>query len=309
MIRVLRSSFTRLTKGPLLYISIGLIVLYSVYKMKIGKIYWMYDWHQEDAVVDVVSCIPVFASVFMLWNICVEYHDGTIRNKIISGIRRSSIYMSYYVATLIYALVMYALAFVVTYILTTILHEPYGMDIFNVLIIILAGLADLFVVIAIMHVVCMLCGKMVESMFLILVLFIAGNVLLSFTMTEKMIVVDSIFFTFSEEVNQEAIESLERTNTVLTLVPGGAIEQGMCMAADTMFIINGRENSTHIQYVNNEVINVSVTGFYEDYENQIDVVKKVCNLNFVWIRILISFAEFIIINGVGMWLFSRKDIK
>lgn len=309
MIRVLRSSFTRLMKSPLLYISIGLIVLYSVYKLEIRKIDWLNDWHQEDAAVDVVSCIPVFAVVFMLWNICVEYHDGTIRNKIISGVRRSSIYMSYYAATLIYALVMYVLAFAVTYILTIILHESYGINIFNVLIIILAGLADLFVVIAIMHMVCMLCGKMVESMFLILVLFIAGNVLLSFTMTEKMIVVDDIFFTFSEEMNQKTIESLERTNTVLMLVPGGAIEQGMCMAADTMFVIDGGGNSTHIQYVRNEVTNGSVTGFYEDYENQINVLNKVCNMNMVWMRILISFAELIIINGVGMWLFSRKDIK
>ena len=110
MSKLLRSDFKRLWRSKLLYIGI-IFVAMSVGHALINNIYYLDIMKELEIPLDnllfmgtpvIGFAMAVFTSIF----IGTEYSDGTMRNKVIVGNSRLSIYLSHFIITTLAAVIM-----------------------------------------------------------------------------------------------------------------------------------------------------------------------------------------------------------
>lgn len=109
MTNLLSAGFSRLFKNRIFYICVIVMALYGVlsvistlddppgFTTSLDEIFFEY-----------CSLIPVLMAVFCAMFIGTEYSDGTMRNKIITGHKRTAIYMSNFIISAAAGLMMYA---------------------------------------------------------------------------------------------------------------------------------------------------------------------------------------------------------
>ena len=104
MSKLLRANFARLPKSAIFWIGM-------VYSLGIGYIAALSITNEHVHIDDVLfsNCIfmPIVAAVFIVLFIGTEYRDGTIRNKLIVGHTRISVYISNFIVCTAALLIMY----------------------------------------------------------------------------------------------------------------------------------------------------------------------------------------------------------
>lgn len=117
MNKLLRSNFSRLWKNKFLWLAIvfmfGLGVFITVAQHLDMVNYDTLNYFDENLLV-YVSFVGCFAAVFCSLFTGTDYSDGTIRNKLVVGHHRSSIYLSNLMTSIVAALTM-ATAFLLSY--------------------------------------------------------------------------------------------------------------------------------------------------------------------------------------------------
>lgn len=109
MTNLLSAGFSRLFKNRTFYICVIVMALYGV----LSAISVLDDPPEFTTSLDEIffeycSLIPVLMSVFCAMFIGTEYSDGTMRNKLITGHKRATVYMSNYIIGAAAGLMMYA---------------------------------------------------------------------------------------------------------------------------------------------------------------------------------------------------------
>lgn len=110
MIKLLRSDFHRLFRSKLFYLGI-IAVAVSVGSALINNIYYMGVMEDLQLPLDNLlfrgtSVIGFAITVFTCFFVGTEYSDGTMRNKLIVGNSRMTIYISHFITTTVAALIM-----------------------------------------------------------------------------------------------------------------------------------------------------------------------------------------------------------
>lgn len=109
MTNLLSAGFFRLFKNRTFYICVTVMALYGV----LSSISVLDDPPEFTTSLDEIffeycSLIPVLMAVFCTMFIGTEYSDGTMRNKLITGHKRATVYMSNYIISAAAGLMMYA---------------------------------------------------------------------------------------------------------------------------------------------------------------------------------------------------------
>lgn len=114
MTNLLSAGFSRLFKNRTFYICVIVMALYGALEALTSITYpEEFADHLDDIFFEYCSLIPVLMSVFCAMFIGTEYSDGTMRNKIITGHKRTAIYMSNFIIGAAAGLMMYA-AYMIT---------------------------------------------------------------------------------------------------------------------------------------------------------------------------------------------------
>lgn len=92
MSRLLYAGFARLRKDPLFWIGMVLMFLLGVFLMVAGGQNYIY---LDDILFAYLMVIGFMCAIFCSYFTGREYHDGTIRNKLIAGHTRTEIYLSH----------------------------------------------------------------------------------------------------------------------------------------------------------------------------------------------------------------------
>lgn len=120
MIKLLNAGFTRLCKNKLFW----LLTLFSV-GLAIFMVYAMYSDMKnygdviklEQLIFNYSTSVAIPISIFISLFLGVEYSDGAIRNKISIGHKRTNIYLSNFIITLLVSLFSYILFMLVIFLL------------------------------------------------------------------------------------------------------------------------------------------------------------------------------------------------
>lgn len=107
---LLRSDFRRMCRSKLLYLGMIAVVMFMAYAL-VNNIYYMSFMPSlklplDNLIFAGTSVIKFSMAVFTCFFVGTDYSDGTIRNKIMGGHSRFSIYMSYFVTTTMASLIM-----------------------------------------------------------------------------------------------------------------------------------------------------------------------------------------------------------
>jgi len=112
MIKLIRSDFRRLWRSKAFYFGLlvmGILAVWGVF----SRYYYTnsqmepgYD-APDDILFSALQYIPFVIAVFVSLFVCTDYSDGTIRNKLVVGHRKISIYVSYVIVTSVASLLMH----------------------------------------------------------------------------------------------------------------------------------------------------------------------------------------------------------
>lgn len=220
-----------------------------------------------------IMFLPAIIAIFSCFFIGTDYSDGTIRNKLIVGHSRSSIYLSYLLTTSI-AVIFFVVAYLFAVIIVglplcgsaVITHVQLHWRVFNLLLI-LIEYACLFVLFSIMD-----SNK-------------ARNVVISLLVAFLVILIGMMFY--SRYMQPEFV------NHVVSLPDGGIV------------LKKGAANSKYLSGTIRTVFEwVTLTIPHGSALLSLDK-----NLDFDWRNPSISVILIFVLNFIGMQLFKKKDIK
>lgn len=183
MSKLLRANFAKLWKGSIFWINIGLTLLAVL--QSIVDLYLDYspiypsdflDRHLFTGGIYIVIIVAIFISIF----IGTEYSDGTIRNKLIVGHTRYTIYFSNLIVCISALLIMYFTYFIMvtgigTFLFNIRLNLGTNITLYFIYILAIIALCSLFLCISML-----ICSKSTGAVTLIilsiLLLIIANNI-------------------------------------------------------------------------------------------------------------------------------------
>ena len=117
MNKLLRSNFLRLWKSKLFWLETVFMFGFGVF-ITVGQYSDMVKYDElhyfDSNLLFYVAFIGCFAAVFCSIFTGTDYSDGTIRNKLVVGHHRSSIYLSNWLTSIVAAMIM-AIAFLISY--------------------------------------------------------------------------------------------------------------------------------------------------------------------------------------------------
>ncbi len=109
MNKLLRANFTRLKKSKGFWIGMAAMILYSLafcLNEYLNKIQYGYNTSMDAAFFSPYIAVGILIAIFCSLFIGTEYSDGTIRNKLVVGHSRSSIYLANFVVCAVAGLLM-----------------------------------------------------------------------------------------------------------------------------------------------------------------------------------------------------------
>lgn len=109
MTKLLSAGFSRLFKNRTFYICAAVMAVSGALNALTSTPRpEEYADHLDDIFFEYCSLIPILMSVFCSMFIGTEYSDGTMRNKLITGHKRATVYMSNFIISAAAGLMMYA---------------------------------------------------------------------------------------------------------------------------------------------------------------------------------------------------------
>lgn len=237
MSNLLSAGFVRLRKNKVFYAALGVILVYCVLiyisqymeMQKYGETYGL-DYRLDPLFVNFLVILGITEAVFVSLFTGTEYSDGTIRNKLVIGNQRSTIYLSNLIVSITAGMSMVIIGYVTGIVLGMPLfggfRTPLWQTVFYLLIGVLAGISYA----AVFYLISMLSSSKATSAVICLLvgfgmMFLGAYVLVSLAqpeMIEQMIVKDGQ--QVIEEVrNPDYLDGMKREiyQFVLDVLPSG----------------------------------------------------------------------------------------
>lgn len=198
MNRLLRAGFGRFKKSKIYACCLGVILLYCAF-ICVSQYKTMIKYEVEfglDAVIfTFMPLVGIAASVFVSMFVGTEYSDGTIRNKLIVGMSRTSIYLSNLIICVIGGLIMITAAYFFSVAVGLPLFGPPDLPLQKLLLFAVTGIVAGIAYISVFHMVTMLNSSKTNAAVLCILiafglLFVAAGVYSSLSQpeyTEEMI--------------------------------------------------------------------------------------------------------------------------
>lgn len=205
MSNLLSAGFVRLRKNKVFYVALGVILVYCVLiyisqyieMQKYAEAYGM-DYKLDPLFVNFMMILGITEAVFVSLFTGTEYSDGTIRNKLVIGNLRSTIYLSNLIVSIVAGISLIVVGYMAGVILGMPLfgtfQTPLPQTLFYLLIGILAGISYA----AIFHIISMLSSSKATSAVVCLLvgfgmMFLGAYILVSLEqpeMIEQMMIKD-----------------------------------------------------------------------------------------------------------------------
>ena len=288
MIKLLRAGFFRLKKEIMFWLLIvvtifvaGIRILTTTHNEPLDK--FLYDY-----IVYIGLLIAIFVSVF----VGKEHSEGIIRNKIIVGHNRTSIYISNLIISIVVSVFCEFIYIAIMFFIGSKIYEPLQMQISQLSIIILNAVLIIITYCSIFNLISMLCSEITISVVMSVVIFVIMFV------SEMLI---------GETANQpKYITSSNWDNGVRTIVnqepnpnyPGDDIVN--CAKTIYLLLPQGQANLIKdSKLTDSNEIREQIYTKEEIEEN----IKKLYQIH-IYSLIVIS-----VINMGGLYLFSKKELK
>lgn len=188
IMKLLSADFSRLRKdkifwlGTVFMFGLGIFVVCTKYS---DIIHYNERELFDDALLAFVSIIGCCAAIFCSMFSGTEYSDGTIRNKLIVGHLRSSIYLSNWLTNIVAAIIM-SIAFLISYCtLGTFLLEPPNAPLKKIVLLVFISIFTVIAYVSIFNMLAMLITRKSTAAVLCLLTFL-GLLILAFVIKAKL---------------------------------------------------------------------------------------------------------------------------
>lgn len=168
MIKLLRAGFFRLKKEIMFWLFIivtiavaGIRILTTVHYEPLDK--FLYDY-----IIYIGLFIAMFVSVF----VGKEHSEGIIRNKIIVGHNRISIYISKLIISIVVSLLCEFIYIAIMYLIGSKIYKPLQMTISQLSIIILNAVLIIITYCSIFNLISMICSEITISVVMCVIIFV-----------------------------------------------------------------------------------------------------------------------------------------
>ena len=168
MIKLLRAGFFRLKKEIMLWLFIivtiavaGIRILTTVHDEPLDK--FLYDY---------ILYIGIFIAMFVSVFVGKEHSEGIIRNKIIVGHNRISIYISKLIISIVVSLLCEFIYIAIMYLIGSKIYKPLQMTISQLSIIILNAVLIIITYCSIFNLISMICSEITISVVMCVIIFV-----------------------------------------------------------------------------------------------------------------------------------------
>lgn len=288
MYKLLNASFSRLRKNKIflglviLTIIIAAFMLISEYldKVKYSSVFGISSNTTDILLTNFINIIGFFIAIFTSLFVGAEYSDGTIRNKIVAGHSRKSIYLSNLIVSILVGIFLELIYLIIVSIVSIPIFGLVQMSFLQLAVILLDIIMIIIVYSSIFNFIALICSNItistVTSLLLILIMFVI-DMLLSPTANSTEYIQKNIVMDEQGNVTYEVVKNEDYP---------GKIIQTTCKT-----IINFNPVSQAIEISGNK-INMNE----EDFNN-------------MKVYPLYSLGLIIIITAIGIYLFNIKELK
>lgn len=318
MSRLLSANFSRLKKSKIFWLSVIAMTGFGIFLPMSGymdKIRWQehLDYHYTNPLDSVLFgyslAIGVLCAIFISLFLGTEYSDGTIRNKLIVGRTRASIYFSNLITNIAAAMFM-CLCFLVSVCAVGIpLCDKMEMEISLALKIIAAS----FVMVIAFCSICTMLSMIIQSKAIMAIISITSIFVLMFA---SVIISESLnqpkYFDYYDtnengiethvcEPNSYYVSGTKRKIYIFLndfLPTSQSVKFYQNSALDVIPIEDEDKND-------NQIINSDTASDEDDIESE-NIEEKESHL---WLLALYSSINIIVTTAIGLFVFKRKNIK
>ena len=168
MIKLLRADFFRLKKEIMFWLFIIVTILVAGIRILTSAHYELLDKFLYDYIIYIGLFIAMFVSVF----VGKEHSEGIIRNKIIVGHNRISIYISKLIISIVVSLLCEFIYIAIMYLIGSKIYKPLQMTISQLSIIILNAVLIIITYCSIFNLISMICSEVTISVVMSVIIFV-----------------------------------------------------------------------------------------------------------------------------------------
>ncbi len=289
MIKLLRAGIFRLKKEIMFWLFIFATIIIAGIRMLTSA----HDIPLDKVLYDNIIYIGLFIAMFVSIFVGKEHSEGIIRNKIIVGHSRISIYISKLIISIVVSVLCEFIYIAIMFFIGRQIYDPLQMPISQLLIILLNAVLIIITYCSIFNLVSMICSEITLSLIICVIIFVSMFVvemIIGETANSNKYITHSLTDTngvrtiLSQELNPNypGDDIVNLAKTIDLLLPQGQIN--VLMNPESMY---SSEISEQI-YTKEEI-----------EEN----IKKLYKMP-IYSLILIS-----VINIGGAYLFSKKELK
>ena len=288
MIKLLRAGFFRLKKEIMFWLFIivtiavaGIRILTTVHYEPLDK--FLYDY-----IIYIGLFIAMFVSVF----VGKEHSEGIIRNKIIVGHNRISIYISKLIISIVVSLLCEFIYIAIMYLIGSKIYKPLQMTISQLSIIILNAVLIIITYCSIFNLISMICSEITISVVMCVIIFVimfVAEMIIGKTANEPKYITSSswdngVRTIISQELNPNypGDDIVKLAKTIYLLLP-----QGQAQLITNSKLTDSDEIKEQL-YTKEEI---------EEY------IKTIYQMP-IYSLIVIG-----VVNIGGLYLFSKKELK
>ncbi len=288
MIKLLRAGFFRLKKELIFWIFIFATIVVSGIRILTTAHYEPLDKFLYDYIIYIGLFIAMFVSVF----VGKEHAEGIVRNKIIVGHNRISIYISKLIISIVVSVLCEFIYIAIMFLIGSQIYEPLQMSISQLSIIILNAILIIITYCSIFNLISMICSEatisVVTNVAIFVIMFVAEIIIGETASQSKYITISSwdndVRTIVSQELNPNypGDDIVNLAKTIYLLLPQGQAH----------LIINPK--LTDSDEIKEQLYTI------EEIE---EIIKKLYKMP-IYSIIVIS-----VINIGGLYLFSKKELK
>ena len=277
MYKLIKAGWFRLKKDTIFFLFMFLSILIAIFTLIKYKTSWGYVILDE-IMNEFITYIGLFIAIFVSIFVGKEHSEGIIRNKIIAGHSRMSIYLSNLIITVIAAIICELIYIIITLLIGIPFFGTLRMNFYDFLLNILCTFLIIISFCSIYNFITMICSEITISTIINILIFIImfilasslGYVVHSSKYINNTYIENGVEHIISQEINPNypGDEKVELAKIFYLAIPQGQASELMR---------------------SNDVIKLDTIPLY--------------NL------IIYSVIIILIINSIGLWLFSRKELK
>ncbi len=288
MIKLLRAGIFRLRKESIFWLFLLATILIAVCRILISS----HDIPLDKVLYDNITYIGLFIAMFVSIFVGKEHSEGIIRNKIIVGHSRISIYLSNLIISIIVSVLCELIYMTIMFLIGSYIYKPLQMPISQLLIIILNSILIIITYCSIYNLISMKCSEITVSVVICVVIFaimFVAEILIGETANKPKYITSAswdngVRIILSQEPNPnypgDNIVNLAKNINLL-------LPQGQANLITNSKLMTSEEISE--QLYTKEEIEESIKSLYQMP---------------IYSIILIS-----VINISGLYLFSKKELK